>query len=64
MSALRDQGLDAKAQEFIEQILTEFASLEPSLLNNVCSAAAKAINEESLISGLTVSDYFDSPSNK
>lgn len=64
VSASRDQGLDAKAQEYIEQISTEFASLEPSFLNNVCSAAAKAINEESLISGLTVSEYFDSPSNK
>jgi hypothetical protein len=61
VSALRDQGLDAKAQEFIEQILKEFASLEPSLLNNVCGAAARAINEKSLINGLTVSDDFETP---
>jgi len=64
VSALRDRGLDTKAQEFIEQILKEFASLEPSLLNNVCGAAAKAINEESLINGLTVSDNFDNPTIK
>jgi hypothetical protein len=61
VSALRDRGLDTKAQEFIEQILKEFASLEPSLLNNVCGAAARAINEESLINGLTVSDNFETP---
>jgi hypothetical protein len=61
VSALRDRGLDAKAQEFIEQILKEFASLEPSILNNVCGAAARAINEGSLINGLTVSDNFETP---
>lgn len=59
VSALRDTGLDAKAQEFIAQILTEFAALEPSLLNNLCCAAAKAINEESLISELTIPEDFD-----
>tara|TARA_R110000737_G_scaffold352151_1_gene396987 strand:+ start:779 stop:2308 length:1530 start_codon:yes stop_codon:yes gene_type:complete len=64
VSALRDRGLDTKAQEFIEQILKEFASLEPSLLNNVCGAAARAINEESLINGLTVSGNFDNPTIK
>ncbi len=61
VSALRDRGLDAKAQEFIEQILIEFSSLEPSLLNNVCGAAARAINEEALISGLKVSEIFEEP---
>jgi hypothetical protein len=61
VSALRDRGLDAKAQKFIEQILIEFSSLEPSLLNNVCGAAARAINEEALISGLKVSEIFDEP---
>jgi hypothetical protein len=61
VSALRDRGLDAKAQEFIEQILIEFASLDPSLLNNVCGAAARAINEKSLINGLTISENFDEP---
>lgn len=61
VSALRDRGLDAKAQEFIEKILIEFSSLEPSLLNSICGAAARAINEDSLISGLKISKQFEEP---